>query len=152
MVRETTGCNASHPRPGNVEAACHGPRTIPNPPLVRDDRGEVSNFSPRDVLPRVEVFGQHEISELTKSREKLTRLLDRFVERDDDVPRRKTDLRRALEKSRKSVLDTRAELRQPPSSTPNRAQDCSPDRSPLNRPPPLDKMNLKRLQGVNPFP
>ena len=87
-------------------------RTIPNPPLVRDDRGEVSTLSPRDVLPRVEVFGQHEISELTKSREKLTRLLDRFVERDDDVPRRKTDLRRALEKSRKSVLDTRAELRQ----------------------------------------
>ena len=64
------------------------------------------------MLPRVEVFGQHEISELTKSREKLTRLLDRFVERDDDVPRRKTDLRRALEKSRESVLDTRAELRQ----------------------------------------
>ena len=63
------------------------------------------------MLPRVEVFGQHEISELTKSREKLPRLLDRFVERDDDVPRRKTDLRRALEKSRKSVLDTRAELR-----------------------------------------
>ena len=55
---------------------------------------------------------KHEISELTKSREKLPRLLDRFVERDDDVPRRKTDLRRALEKSRKSVLDTRAELRQ----------------------------------------
>lgn len=87
-------------------------RTIPNPPLVRDDQGQVSNLSPQDVLPRVEVFGQHEISELTKSREKLTRLLDRFVERDDDLPRRKSDLRRALEKSRKSVLDTRAELSQ----------------------------------------
>jgi hypothetical protein len=87
-------------------------RTIPNPPLVRDDQGGVSNLSPQDVLPRVEVFGQHEISELTKSREKLTRLLDRFVERDDALPRRKADLRRALEKSRKSVLDTRAELRQ----------------------------------------
>ena len=32
-------------------------RTIPNPPLVRDDHGEVSNLSPQDVLPRVEVFG-----------------------------------------------------------------------------------------------
>ena len=41
-------------------------RTIPNPPLVRDDQGEVSNLSPQDVLPRVEVFGQHEISELTE--------------------------------------------------------------------------------------
>ena len=87
-------------------------RTIPNPPLVRDDHGEVSNLSPQDVLPRVEVFGQHEISELTKSREKLTRLLDRFVDHDDDLPRKKADLRRALEKSRKSLLDTRAELAQ----------------------------------------
>ena len=87
-------------------------RTIPNPPLVRDDKGEVSNLSPQDVLPRVEVFGQHEISELTKSREKLTRLLDRFVERDESLPRRKADLRRDLEKSRRSLLDARGELRQ----------------------------------------
>lgn len=87
-------------------------RTIPNPPLVRDDRGEVSNLSPQDVLPRVEVYGQHEISELAKSREKLTRLLDRFVERDESLPRRKTDLRRDMEKNRRSLLDTRAELRQ----------------------------------------
>lgn len=85
-------------------------RTIPNPPLVRDDRGGVSNLSPRDVLPRVEVFGQHEISELTKSREKLTRLLDRFVDCDEKLPHRKADLRRALEKSRKSLVDTRADL------------------------------------------
>ncbi|RPH56876.1 PHP domain-containing protein, partial [bacterium] len=74
-------------------------RTIPNPPLVRDDRGEVSNLSPRDVLPHVEVYGQHEISELTKSREKLTRLLDRFVEKDESLLRRKSDLRRDLEKN-----------------------------------------------------
>ena len=85
-------------------------RTIPNPPLVRDDHGGVSNLSPRDVLPRVEVFGQHEISELTKSREKLTHLLDRFVDRDENLPVRKADLRRALEKNRKSLVDTRADL------------------------------------------
>ena len=64
------------------------------------------------MLPRVEVFGQHEISELTKNREKLTRLLDRFVDRDDDLPRKKADLRRALERSRKSLVDTRDELAQ----------------------------------------
>ena len=62
-------------------------RTIPNPPLVKDDLGEISNLAPADVLPRIEVFGQHEISELTKSPEKLTRLLDRFVERDDTLAR-----------------------------------------------------------------
>jgi hypothetical protein len=87
-------------------------RTIPNPPLVRDENGDVSNLAPQDVLPRIEVYGQHEISELTKSREKLTRLLDRFVERDDSLGRRKASLRRDLEKSRRALLDARIEVKQ----------------------------------------
>ena len=85
-------------------------RTIPNPPLVKDDSGEVSNLAPTDVLPRIEVYGQHEISELTKSPEKLTRLLDRFVERDDAVPRRKAELARELAKNRRGIVETQAEL------------------------------------------
>jgi predicted ATPase len=87
-------------------------RTIPNPPVVRDETGQISNLRPQEVLPRVEVYGQHEISELTKSKEKLTRLLDRFVERDESLGRRKADLRRELEKIRRSILDVRAELQQ----------------------------------------
>ena len=87
-------------------------RTIPNPSLVRDDKGEISNLSPQDVLPRIEIYGQHEISELAKSREKLTRLLDRFIERNDSQARRRSDLLRELEKNRRSLLDARAELRQ----------------------------------------
>ena len=57
-------------------------RTLPNPPVVRDQNGEISNLLPEEVLPQIEVYGQHEIAELTNSREKLTRLLNRFVERD----------------------------------------------------------------------
>src|SRR5208283_3042899 len=45
-------------------------RSVPNPPVVKDEIGEVLTLSPRDVMPGVEVFGQHEISELTKSPEK----------------------------------------------------------------------------------
>lgn len=87
-------------------------RTLPNPPVVKDAQGNVSNLSPLEVVPRIEIFGQHEISELTRSREKLTRLLDRFVERDDALPRRKAELRRELEKNRRSLLDVRKEVRQ----------------------------------------
>jgi hypothetical protein len=57
-------------------------RTIPNPPTVRDESGNILNLTPGDIVSQAEVYGQHEISELTKSREKLTRLLDRFVESD----------------------------------------------------------------------
>ena len=87
-------------------------RTVPNPPVVRDERGQVSNLLPAEILPRAEVYGQHEISELTRSGEKLTRLLDRFVERDQSLAKRKASIRRDLEKTRKSILDVRAELNQ----------------------------------------
>ena len=36
-------------------------RSVPNPPIVKDEAGEVLTLSPRDVMPDVEVFGQHEI-------------------------------------------------------------------------------------------
>ena len=87
-------------------------RTVPNPPVVRDENGQVSNLRPEEILPRVEVYGQHEISELSRSAEKRTRLLDRFVESEPSLPRRKADVRRDLEKTRRSILDVRVELGQ----------------------------------------
>ena len=88
-------------------------RTIPNPPVVRDgETGEVLHVTAAEVFPGVEVYGQHEISELTKSPEKLTRLLGRFVERDDSVANRKRELRRELERSRGRILGARKELGQ----------------------------------------
>jgi len=87
-------------------------RTIPNPPVVKDETGKVLNLTPTDVVPQTEVFGQHEISELTKSREKLTRLLDRFVERDADILKRKRGVYRLLERSRSRLLETHRELSQ----------------------------------------
>ena len=85
-------------------------RTVPNPPVVRDDNNRVSRLLPSDVIPRVEVYGQHEISELARSGAKLTQLLDRFVDRDPSLERRKTAVRRELEKTRGGLLDVSAEL------------------------------------------
>ena len=81
-------------------------RTIPNPPLVREMSGKVTNLAPTDIIPKVEAYGQHEISELTKSSEKLTRLLDRFVKRDESLTSRKASLRRELQKNRRALCDT----------------------------------------------
>jgi hypothetical protein len=79
--------------------------------VVRDETGTVLTLSPRDVVPGVEVFGQHEISELTKSREKLTLLLERFVERDPTLTTRKSQLRLELERSRSRIGDVQREIR-----------------------------------------
>ena len=86
-------------------------RTIPNPPLVREASGEVLHRTPIDILPRVEAYGQHEISELARSPDKLTRVLDRFVARDESLARRKTSVSRDLAKNRRALCDVRAEIK-----------------------------------------
>ena len=96
-----------HPSPRNYRIE----RTIPNSPVVRDAlSGNVLNLTSDDIFHGVEVYGQHEISELTKSPEKLTRLLSRFVGKDDSVVGRKRELHRELERSRTRLLATSKEL------------------------------------------
>jgi len=85
-------------------------QTIPNPPLVREASGDVLHLSATDILPRIEAYGQHEISELARSPGKLTRLLDRFVRRDEPLTDRKTSLRSDLGKNRRALCDTRSEI------------------------------------------
>jgi DNA repair ATPase RecN len=85
-------------------------RTVPNPPIVRDGSGDVVDVQPLEILRGTEVFGQHEISELTKSEERLTRLLDRFVEHDDSLARRKSSLSRELARTRRQLVDAQQDL------------------------------------------
>jgi len=86
-------------------------RSIPNPPVVKNESGEVLTLSPRDVMPGVEVFGQHEISELAKSPEKRTLLLERFLDRDPALSGRKSKLKLELERSRGRIVDVRREMK-----------------------------------------
>ena len=80
-------------------------RTVPNPAVVKDESGRLLSLLPRDIVPGVGVFGQHEISELTKSHEKLTLLLERFVEQDAAVASRKATMRLELGRSRGQILE-----------------------------------------------
>jgi predicted metal-dependent phosphoesterase TrpH/energy-coupling factor transporter ATP-binding protein EcfA2 len=75
-------------------------RTLPNPPVVKDENGKVLTVSPIDIVPSVQVFGQHEISELAKDPQQLTHLLDRFILLDEALLSRKSDLARKLRASR----------------------------------------------------
>jgi hypothetical protein len=86
-------------------------RTVPNPPVVKDEHGTVLTLNPREVMPGVEIFGQHEISELTKSREKLTLLLERFIDRDPSEAGRKGKLKLDLDRSRGRIGEVKREVK-----------------------------------------
>lgn len=85
-------------------------RTVPNAPVVKDDTEQTLPLKPLDVVPQAQVFGQHEISELTKDGEKLTRLLDRFIGSDDAAQVNKADKKQGLAESGKKVADAAQEL------------------------------------------
>lgn len=87
-------------------------RTVPNPPVVLDDQGNVLDLLPKDVLFDIEVAGQHEISELTRNPDKLTHLLDRFVKHDSELTRKKRELKADLERSRTKIIELEKEQEQ----------------------------------------
>ena len=87
-------------------------RTIPNPPRVIDENDKISNLLPADVLPGIEIFGQHEILSLVQNKTKLTHLLKRFVKIDNVLQSRKAKVIRDLENNRRSLIDAQRELEQ----------------------------------------
>lgn len=85
-------------------------RTVPNPPIVRESSGELSTLTPSEVVPNIEVYGQHEISEIAASRDKRVYLLDRFAPREPSSSEHRTTLRRALARTRQSIVGIEDDL------------------------------------------
>jgi energy-coupling factor transporter ATP-binding protein EcfA2 len=80
-------------------------------PRVRDQNGDLlENVTPRSVLGSLEVYGQHEISELTRFPEKLAQLLRRFTEPVTDTTAVKGQLKEELERSRAAIAAETAEI------------------------------------------
>ncbi|MDO4254066.1 MAG: AAA family ATPase [Kocuria sp.] len=53
-------------------------REVPNPPVVLDSAGEQTNLTPADAIGAVEVFGQHELAELSGDSGSIAELIRRF--------------------------------------------------------------------------
>jgi len=84
-------------------------RTVPNPPVVRCGT-QLLRLAPGDVAPNVEVYGQHEISELARSKEKLTNLLYRFIDDDHNTNDQMAAVRKGLAQSRQRIVETQNEI------------------------------------------
>jgi len=85
-------------------------RTVPNPPKVKDEEGNVLELGPKDVLQEIEIYGQHEIAELAKDRAKLTRLLDRFADVNTNLEEQKEAVRRELKETRRNLKEVRRKM------------------------------------------
>ena len=54
-------------------------RLVNDVPIVRDASGSATNLKPEDIVPRVEIFGQHELAELANDPARVATMLQRFT-------------------------------------------------------------------------
>ncbi len=80
-------------------------------PIVKDEQGQLSSFSPEDLLPRIEIFGQNEIYEITQDASKQQHLLDRFLNIGAQSPQDKiAEIIEGLQENRKTITSTYHQL------------------------------------------
>ncbi|MGO8172493.1 TrlF family AAA-like ATPase [Rhizobium ruizarguesonis] len=88
-------------------------RIMGQSPVVYDQAGNrLPDVSPSDFVGDIEVFGQHEISELTRHPDKLAEILRRFTSADTDVADERRKLHERLQKSRISIGTFKSDLSQ----------------------------------------
>jgi len=77
-----------------------------NPPQVfaAEEPGKPLATPPSELLRGVQIFGQHEISEIARDRLKRTRLLKRFVADSSELDEKKRELRSKLQRSREQII------------------------------------------------
>ena len=85
-------------------------RTFGNDPVVKNENGQIlSDLRPSDVVPKIDLFGQHEIAEIARDSNKLTKLLDRFVEKTDQELSERQEILEELKDTRKQLLGAQEE-------------------------------------------
>lgn len=115
LIRNVVGTGATisilvrHPRPSPTSYVIE--RTVPNPAVVRKaDGGAHMELVPADLLPRPEIFSQHEVSEIAGDPQLRTALLERFRQLDGNRARTLEDLADELTTNRRSILDIDEEV------------------------------------------
>jgi len=79
-------------------------RTSGSRASVKDSDGNLTELFPANIAGEVEVFGQHEISELARSEERLTGLLDRFVAHTSNEDLAEGEIKARLERTRDEMV------------------------------------------------
>lgn len=75
-------------------------------PVVVDEEGNPSNFSPNELLPGIELYGQNEIYEIAQDHVSQSLLLSRFLDKgEDDDEQKIVEALNRLKENRKKLLD-----------------------------------------------
>lgn len=86
-------------------------RVVPNEPTVRGEDGAIAQgLRPMALVPELEIFGQHELSELTRKPEELAKIIERFMDAGTDHTDRQTEIERRLDRSKTDIEQAKSEI------------------------------------------
>ncbi|BDW89387.1 TrlF family AAA-like ATPase [Thalassospira tepidiphila] len=86
-------------------------RRFGDKPVVRDNNGNTTPYSPRDLLPHIEIFGQNEIYEISQSSVGALPLLNRFIEEGENETSVKVqNIMTQLQENRIQIVSYRQQL------------------------------------------
>ena len=85
-------------------------RTVPNPPVVLTESGEKSDLRPHDLITGMEIYGQRELAELARDRQKLTTLLARYIPDAEQADEDQRRIQRNLRDSRAAIIQKQSEI------------------------------------------
>lgn len=88
-------------------------------PVVAEKSGHISSFTPHDLWPEVEIFGQNEIHEIAKNPSEQLKVVDRFLNREKieqdsgiaAVENELSNIRRAITNLRGQLSDHEADVK-----------------------------------------
>lgn len=117
IVKDVIGPNTT------IRILVHSPKPSPrsycivrngsNPPDVRDAvTGDVLSLDCEFIVGELEIYGQHELSELSRQETKQRRLLKRFASEAENAEKKKAELLRKLNKSTERIELLLAEMEQ----------------------------------------
>lgn len=79
--------------------------------IVKDEYGNISTFTPKDLLPRIEIYGQNEIYEIAQDATGQLKLLNRFLDIDNGkLDATHDEIIKALQENRRKIDAAREKL------------------------------------------
>ena len=85
-------------------------RRFGEPPVVRDEGGDVSTMTPGDLMPGIDIYGQNEIYELAQDESSRIQLLERFLPQEGDYKDKRADAQRRLKANQQSISKSMTDL------------------------------------------
>lgn len=79
--------------------------------IVKDEAGNISTFTPDELLPRLEIYGQNEIYEIAQDEQGQLKLFKRFLDIDSSkLDSRLSEISSKMDKNRNALLDAQKSL------------------------------------------